>query len=129
MLPLIPAISACDSADPRETVEISIETEDPCHALSFHHGDVQSIAGRKPRRSQEDGLCPFDRLQVHGEDFVDDSQQSVEGRLNRIRSTDGHVTVEDLLQHLGIGDKPLPLGQAPFEESLRVGLAGVWRAD
>ncbi len=40
-------------------------------------------------------------------------------RLDGVAAIDGDVAVQDLLQHLCIGNKALPLADQPFEQSLR----------
>lgn len=60
---------------------------------------------------------------------IDNAEQSIERGLNGIRSVDSNVTVQDLLQHLGIGDQALPLANQFLEQPLRIALVGVRRTN
>ena len=44
---------------------------------------------------------------VYRKHFIDDSQQSIERRLNRIRPADRHIAVKYFLQYFCIGHQPL----------------------
>jgi hypothetical protein len=50
-------------------------------------------------------------------------------RLDGVAAIDGDVAMQDLLQHLSIGDEALPLADQPFEQSLCVALVRVRRTD
>jgi hypothetical protein len=51
----------------------------------------------------------------HVQHLIDDAQQSVERWLDGVTAVDGDVTMQDLLQDLGVGDEALALIDQPFE--------------
>jgi len=57
--------------------------------------------------------------------LIDHAEQSVECRLDGVPAVDGDVPVQDLLQHLGVGNQALAVIDQLFEQPLGVALAGV----
>jgi hypothetical protein len=58
-------------------------------------------------------------------DLVHDAEQSIEGGLDGIAALDRNLTMQDLLQHLGVGNQPLSgrdgaLERAPGVELMRM---------
>jgi hypothetical protein len=72
--------------------------------------------------SDDDIPSAFDGLEIHSEDLVDDLEQHLETRLDRIASIDGDIAVKNLLQDLGIGDEPSFFGDGTFEKTTSVDL-------
>src|SRR5579859_8026154 len=62
------------------------------------------------------------------EDLIDNAEQSVECRLDRVPAVDGHVAMQNLLQNFGIGDQALAVIHQLFEPSLGVTLVRVRRS-
>lgn len=122
--PLLP-----QAFDSREIVESSVEAHDAVNAMSFHDCEVKRVARGQPTASQDDRFRPVDSTGVDGKHFVDDSQQRVEGGLDRIAPIDGDVAVKDLLQHLGVGHESCPLGDVSLEQPLRVSLVRMRSSD
>jgi hypothetical protein len=77
--------------------------------------------------SEHDSFRSLEVGQLHGEDLVGDSQERVEGGLDRVTPPDGDVTVEDLLEGLDVGNEAFSFGEASFQYLLRVPLVGVGR--
>ena len=59
---------------------------------------------------------------------IDDSEQSVERRLNSVLTFDCRVAVQNLLQYLGIGNEAPALSNAAFEQPLGIDLVRMGRA-
>ncbi len=88
------------------------------------------IASRADRRSSSSGLTgsgnvpPIDR-----KDLVDNAQQGVERRADRVASGDGHVAVEDFLEDRNVGDESLAARDGALEEPPRDALVGMFGTD
>ena len=57
--------------------------------------------------TQHDHLGSLDCHPIYRKYFIDDSQQSIERRLNRIRPLKRHIAVKYFPQHFRIGHQPL----------------------
>ena len=55
------------------------------------------------------------RAQIHGKDFIDNSQQGIEGRLDGVAPIDRGVSMQNFLKHFGIGHEALAVANEPFE--------------
>jgi len=66
---------------------------------------------------------------IHGQHLVGNSEQSVERRLDGVPTIDSDVAVQYLLQDLGIRNQALSIADQLFEQSLRVGLVRMRRAN
>jgi hypothetical protein len=77
-------------------------------------------AGGRKRADQcaceDDRSGAFDDREINREDLVHQAQHGVEGRLDGVEPINRDVPVQDLLEDLGIGHEPLPLGDAPFND-------------
>jgi hypothetical protein len=62
---------------------------------------------------------------INREHLIDDSEQSIEGRLDRIATVDSDVAVQDLLKHIRIGDETLAFADQLFEPPLCVNFVGM----
>ena len=67
--------------------------------------------------------------EVPGQHLVDDTEQGVEGGLNRRSTVDGRIAVQNLLQDLDVGDKPFAPRNQSLEGTLRIDLVPVGSAD
>ncbi len=65
------------------------------------------ISRREAFLTKHDRLGSLDCRLIDRKYFIDDSQQSIERRLNRIRALNRHIAVKYLLQHFRIGHQPL----------------------
>jgi hypothetical protein len=81
----------------------------------FHHGEMDSIARRQLLVSQHNFFGAFHRNPVNGQYQIDNSEQSVEGRLDGLAPPNSCVPVQDLLQNLSIRDEALPLADELFQ--------------
>jgi hypothetical protein len=97
----------------------------PCCSMTATCTASRAESRRLPRTI----AFAFDDGGVDGEYLVNHPDQRIEGGLNRVAPVDGHVTMQDLLQHLGIGDEALTVRDALLEESLGVGLVRVHGAN
>lgn len=77
--------------------------------MLLHDGEMNRIAGGEPPIAQDDLLRSFQNEDVDGQDLVRDSQEHVEGGLDVKVTIEGRITMEDLLQHLGVGYESLAL--------------------
>jgi hypothetical protein len=93
--------------------------------VELHDRQVYSVSRRQAFATQHDFPGFFDYRSVHWEDFIDDSKQSIERWLNRIRPRDGDITVKDLLQYFGISRQPLSSGHQLFQPSPGIGFMRV----
>ena len=103
----VPRPSACNAGNAGEAVETVIETQDAFNFSVLHDGEMERISSRQPFGSEDNllrtlSVTPFDRKY-----FVDDAENRVERRLNRIAPMDRNVTMDNFLQHLGVRDKAL----------------------
>ena len=116
-----------DSRDPWKAVKPRIEAHDPGDTLALHNGQVQRVPGGQTRVAQHDSLGPLDVGKLHSENFIDDTQERIEGGLNRVAPVDGNVTVENLLEHLDVCDEALRVREQLFQSQLRIPLVGMLR--
>ena len=96
-------------SDPCETVESFIETKNSIDPLDLHDGEVDCVSRREAFLAQHDRLGSLDRRMVHRKYFINDSQQSIERRLNRIRPLNRHIAMEYFLQRFSVGHQPLSI--------------------
>jgi hypothetical protein len=115
--------------DPCNGVEPSIEAEDRLDTVLPHYGDMESIARRESPARQEFIARTLHRAEIDRQHLVDDRQEHVESRLNRVGSVDCSVPMQDLLEYLGVGDQLIPIGDKALHRPLRIDLVGVSRAD
>jgi hypothetical protein len=97
--------------------------------MPFHDRQVKRIPSRQAQAPQHDALCPFEIGQLNREDLVGDSEDGIEGGLDRVAPADGDVPMEDLLKHFRIRDEPLRPGKTPFQHLLGILFVRVWRPD
>ena len=76
--------------------------------MPLHDGDVHAIAGRQQSAALDDLAGAKDIRLLDRENVVHDIQYKLEGRPDRFSSVDRGVSMNDLLQHLGVGHKTLP---------------------
>ena len=93
--------------------------------MPFHHRQMKRVSGRQTRIPEDDLLGPFEVCQFDGEDFIGDSKERVEGRLNRVAPINGDVPVQDLLERLDVRDETFSFGKTPFQDLLSVPLVRV----
>ncbi len=102
-----------EALDTGVTVESSIETQDFPHSPLFHYCQVDGVARRQPLMAKHDLLGTLNGRFIHREHLVDNAEQCVEGRLDRVAAVNGSVPMKDFLEDLRIGGQPLP-GAGPL---------------
>jgi hypothetical protein len=95
--------------------------------MTLHHRQMKRIPRGQARITQHDSLCPFEVGQLNREDLIDDSQECIEGRLDRVAAVDGDVPVKDLLERFDVRNETLSFGKAPFQDLLSITLVRVRR--
>jgi len=65
-------------------------------------------------------FSPLDNGTVNREHFIDYAQKRIESRLNILTAIDRVITVQNLLQDLGVRYKPLALVHVFFQQALRI---------
>jgi len=108
-------------SDPRETVESSIETQNSIDPLDLHYGEVYCVSRREAFLTQHDPPGSLDCRLIDRKYFIDDSQQSVERRLNRIRPLNRHIAVKYFLQHFRVGHQPFSTVYQFFQPTPGIG--------
>jgi hypothetical protein len=103
--------------DSRKIVEASVETEDPLDAVNLHHRDMNGIARGETPPGENDGFRSLDGQPIHGGSHRQ-PEATPQTRFDGVTSVDGDVSVEDFLQHLGIGNEPLTSEDESFERPL-----------
>jgi hypothetical protein len=93
--------------------------------MTLHHRQVKCIPRRQAQGSEHDSFCPFDIGRLDGEDLIDYSEKSIEGRLDRVAPFDGDVPMQDLLKRFDVCHEPLTLRNATFQDVLGVPLVRV----
>src|SRR5712692_3770321 len=61
---------------------------------------------------------------LNAEDLIHAGAQRIEGWLDRVAASNGHVAVQDLSKHFSVGHEALALAGEPFEKPLGINL--VW---
>ncbi len=117
--------SVSDSGDSRAPLKPGVEAEDPADALLLHHRDVDGISGRQTPASQQDRFGALDTRRIDWEHLVDDPENGVERWLDSVLAIDGHVSVQDLMEDLGVSDQSLAIRDDTLEQPLRVDLIRV----
>ena len=72
--------------------------------MLFHDGQMDSITRRQPTMSQDYLLGSLGGGPRNVKHLIDDTEQSVERRLDGVPAVDGDVPMQDLLQDLGVSD-------------------------
>jgi hypothetical protein len=83
--------------------------------MVLHDGDVHGITRRQPSMPEYNLLRALCDDPIDSQDLIDNPKQSIERWLNGFAAVDGRVPVQDLLQHLGIGNETLALTDQHFE--------------
>ena len=116
-----------DPVDPlktRPSVEIAVETQNRSNSVALHNRNVHCVAGRHQRSMLGDLPSAQNLHFLDGDHFVDDVQRNLERRSNGFALFDSRIPMENLLQHRGISDQPLPCCNQALQDYLRLGL--VW---
>ncbi len=108
-------------SDPRETVESLIETQNPFDPLDLHYGEMDCVARREAFLPQHDPLGSLDHRLIHRKYLVDDPQQSIECRQNRIRPLNRHIAVKYFLQYFRVRHQPLSTVYQFLQPTLGIG--------
>ena len=95
--------------------------------MPFHDRQMKRVSSRQARISQDDSLRPFEIGQLDGEDLVGDSEDCIEGRLDRVAPADGDIPVENLLKHFRVRDEPFFERKTLFQQLLGVPLVRMRR--
>ena len=99
------------------------------YVVLSHDRDMQRVTGRECRGPEHDVARAVQRFHRDRENLVDDAEESVERRLNRVAPVNRDVPMQDLLQHFHVDDQPSIVDREAFEEPLRVGLVRMRGAD
>ena len=94
-----------------------------------HYGDMHCVTRREFPIPQDNLLRAFHNCLINGQQLIDGSKQCVENRLDCIAAVNGHVAMQNFLEHLGIRDQSLSVCDQPLQQSLRICLVHVRRAD
>jgi hypothetical protein len=97
--------------------------------MLFHDGYVQGVACRHLWASHEDIFRAICRRCIYSQHLIDNSQQGVESRLDRVAAIYRDVAMQDFLKHLGVGNQALAIADEFFDQSLRVGFMRMRSAD
>lgn len=96
--------------------------------MLFHDGQMESVTRRQAPMAEDNLLGALRGGLINVQHLIDDAQQGIEGRLDGVPAVDRNVAMQNLLQNLGVGHKPLALRDQLLEQPLRVALMGVRRA-
>ena len=97
--------------------------------MPFHDRQMKRVSRRQTRIPQDDSLRPFKIGQLDRKDFVGDSENRVEGGLDRVAPADGDIPVENLLEHFRVRDEPLFQGNEFLQKLLGVPFVRMRRPD
>ena len=78
--------------------------------MSIHHGQMESISRREVTRAADNVLRALRVGLVDRDHLVHHPEQSVERQLDCVTSPNGYVSVQDLLQNLGVGHEAIATG-------------------
>src|SRR6267143_45959 len=115
--------------DSRESIKPRIKAQDSLDSMVFHDGQMHSITRRHFLMPHDNFLCALGCGQINGQHLVGNTEQGVERRLDGVPTIDSDVAVQYLLQDLGIRNQALSIANQLFEQSLRVGLVRMRRAN
>jgi len=105
---------------PGSPVEARIEGQNLLDTVMFHDGEMHGITRRELPALQHNLLGSLSDGAVNWQGLINDAQQNIERRLDGVAPIDGNVAVQDLLQHLSIGDQPLAFADQLFQPALRI---------
>jgi len=86
----------------------------------LHDREVYGVASGEFRRSEDDLPGALHIGRSDGKHLIDNAEQRVERRLDRVAPLDRDVPMEDLLQNLGVGHEPSSVEHAALQELLRI---------
>lgn len=121
--------SSLQALDSRETVEARIKTHDSAYSALLHYREVNGIAWRQAPVAQDNLFRTFGGRYVNRQNLIHYAQKRIERRLNCIPAIHGCITMEYLLQHLGIGKQSFPFGKALFDKPPAIGFVRMGRPD
>ena len=113
------------AANTRVAVKSSIERQNRVDTVALHDGEVYCVPSGEVDGSEDDLTGALHVGRGDGEHFIDNTEQRIERRLNRVSPLNGDVSMEDLLQDLRVCYEPPSVEHAALEELLRVRLVGV----
>jgi len=90
---------------------------------------MHRVTGRQLSVPQNDLLRTLHHRDVYRQDLIYYSEQSVESWLDCVAAIDCNISVQDLLQDLGIGNKTLTVGDQLLQQALRVNFVRMRCAD
>ncbi len=93
-----------ETRDSGKTVETGIKTHDLFDSMLLHDREMDAITCGEMPVSQNDLFRPFYTGMVDRQHLIHNREQRVESRLDCVAAIDGHVPVQDLLKHFGVGD-------------------------
>ncbi len=95
----------------------------------LHDGEMYGITRRQPPIPQDNLFRALCDRPINSQHLVHDAKQSVERGLDCVAAVDSDVTVQDLLENLGVRNQPPTLADYLFEQSSRVALVGMRSAN
>jgi hypothetical protein len=83
--------------------------------MLFHNGKVQGIASRQAPISQNYCVCSLHGYVVNRQHLIDNPKKGIEGGLDCITTINGNVSMEYLLQHLGVCNQTLTVADQSLQ--------------
>lgn len=78
------------------------------------NGGMYSVASRNPPILKHNFLTALNCPLIDGEDLVHDGKECVESKLDGIAAINGNITMQNLLQNLGIRHEALTIPHQLF---------------
>ncbi len=89
--------------------------------MHLHDCQMDGISRREASISQNKLFGALGSPKIDGKHFVRHAQNRIECRLYIVKSIDGAITAQNLLQNLGIRYQSLSLTYTLFQDPLRIG--------
>src|SRR5260221_5627066 len=118
-----------EARNSREPVKTRIEAQDSFDSMLLHDRQMQCIASGHLSAPHHNLFRALGCGPADGEHFIGDAEYSVECGLDGIAPVYRHIAVQDLLQDFGIRNQALPVADQIFQQTLRVGLVRMGRAN
>lgn len=112
-----------------KTIKSSIEGQYPIDPVLFHDGQMQGLPRRQVLAAKNNFLGALRSNEIHVQHLIDNSEQGVKRRLDRVPAVNGDIAVKNLLQYVGVRNQPLPFADKSFQQLLRIALVTMSRTD
>src|SRR5579859_2184399 len=110
-------------------VKPRIKGEYPLDSVFFHDGEMHCVTRRQFSMAEDNLLCPLRSPQINREHLVDNSQDGIESRLDRVATINDYVAMQDLLKDFHIRDETLAFTDQLFQQPLCICFVRMRRAD